>query len=79
MTNGTELKSPGSIALRAAGYLPCPRYWLTREQLTILEKMAKENEAEIIRIREDAHEKDNYQWRKKQEMEKAWKKYSASK
>ena len=73
MGNGSELKSPGARALRSAGYKPCPRYWLTQEQLDLVEYMAKQNSAEINRIREAAHEQDKQQWRKKQEIDRAWK------
>lgn len=51
MSNGSELKSPGALALRAAGYKPCPRWWLTDEQLDLVEYMARQNEAEVNRIR----------------------------
>ena len=51
MSNGSELKSPGAQALRAAGYKPCPRWWLTAEQMELVEYMAKQNEADVTRIR----------------------------
>jgi hypothetical protein len=54
MSNGSELKSRGATALRAAGYKPCPRWWLTQEQLDLLEYMAKQNEVEVNRIRRAA-------------------------
>lgn len=55
MSNGSELKSKGAQALRAAGYKPCPRLWLTDEQLDLLVYMAKQNEAEVNRIRAEAN------------------------
>lgn len=54
MSNGSELKSRGAMALRAAGYKPCPRWWLTEEQLELVWYMAKQNEAEVNRIRAGA-------------------------
>lgn len=54
MSNGSELNSKAATALRAAGYKPCPRWWLTQEQLDLLEYMAKQNEAEVNRIRRAA-------------------------
>lgn len=55
MSNGSELKSPAAKALRAAGYKPCPRWWLTQEQMDLLEYMAKQNQAEVNAIRRDAY------------------------
>ncbi len=57
MSNGSELKSAGAQALRAAGYKPCPRWWLTQDQMDLLEYMAKQNEAEVNRIRREANQK----------------------
>lgn len=57
MSHGSELKSPGAAALRAAGYKPCPRWWLTAEQMELVEYMAKQNEAEVNRIRSEANQK----------------------
>lgn len=51
MSHGSELKSAGAQALRAAGYKPCPRWWLTAEQMELVEYMAKQNEADVTRIR----------------------------
>lgn len=55
MSNGSELKSAGAMALRAAGYKPCPRWWLTAEQMELVEYMAKQNEADVNRIRNQAN------------------------
>lgn len=57
MSHGSELKSPGAQALRAAGFKPCPRWWLTQDQMELLEYMAKQNEAEVNRIRSEANQK----------------------
>jgi hypothetical protein len=50
----TNLTGRAAKALREAGYKPCPRWWLTQEQLDLLEYMAKQNEAEVNRIRRAA-------------------------
>lgn len=57
------------MALRAAGYLPCPRLWLTKEQMDLVTYMAKQNEADVARIRARA----NQTLTKEEEMERAWK------
>lgn len=54
MTNGSELKGSSARALRAAGYLPLPRYWVTREQMDLILWMARQNEPEVTRIRVEA-------------------------
>ena len=54
MSNGSELKSAGAQALRAAGYKPCPRWWLTQEQMDLVEYMAKQNEDAVNQIRAEA-------------------------
>lgn len=51
MSNGSELKSGSARRLRAAGYLPCPRWWLTEEQLELVAYMAQQNADEVNRIR----------------------------
>ena len=68
MSNGSELKSRGAMALRAAGYLPCPRLWLTREQMALVQYMAQQNEAEVNRIRAEA----NRPLTREEEIERAW-------
>lgn len=54
MSNGSELKSRAAKALREAGYKPLPRWWVTQDQLDLIEYMAKQNEAEVNRIRREA-------------------------
>jgi hypothetical protein len=68
MSNGSELKSPGAQALRAAGYKPAPRVWLTDEQIDLLMYMAKQNESEVNRIRAASRTTLT----KEQEIELAW-------
>ncbi len=68
MSNGSELKSKGAMALRAAGFKPCPRWWLTQDQLDLVEYMAKQNADEVNRIRVAAYERP---LTKKEQMELA--------
>lgn len=70
MTNGSELKSAGAMALRAAGYKPLPRWWVTHEQLELIEYMARQNAEEVNRIRAEAVMTDEE--RKNMEIERAW-------
>ena len=48
--------SPGARALRRAGYVKLPAWWVTEEQLELIEYMAKQNLAEINRIKDQAYE-----------------------
>lgn len=56
MSGGSELKSASARALRAAGYVPLPRWWVTKEQLDLIEYMIRDNAAEVNRIRRTAKE-----------------------
>ncbi len=55
MSNGNELKSRGAMALRAAGYTPCPRWGLTEEQLELVADMAAQNSDAVNQIRAEAN------------------------
>ena len=57
MPNGSDLKSPAAKALRAAGYKPCPRWWLTEEQMELVAYMAAQNADDVNRIRAEARMK----------------------
>jgi hypothetical protein len=48
--------SPGARALRRAGYVKLPAWWVTQEQLELIEYMAKQNLAEINRIKDQSYE-----------------------
>lgn len=73
MSNGSELKSPAALALRAAGYKPLPRWWVTQEQLELIEYMAKQNEKDVNEIRKLANRSaEDEGKRKRLEMELAW-------
>jgi hypothetical protein len=58
------------MALRAAGYFPLPRLWVTQEQLDLIVYLAKQNEAEVNRIRAEASERQDLT--KEEEIERAW-------
>lgn len=74
MGDGRELRSRGAKALRAAGFKPCPRWWLTQEQMDLLEYMAKQNEDIVNQIRAEANRPAaaTEEERKRLEMEAAW-------
>lgn len=59
MGNGSELKSAGAIALRAAGFVPLPRLWVKRRDLEQIKIFAKQYEAEVNAIRAEANSKEN--------------------
>jgi len=50
--------SPGARALRLAGYVKLPAWWVTEEQMQLIEYMAKQNLAEINRIKDEAEKLD---------------------
>lgn len=54
MSNGSELKSLGATALRAAGYIPLPRWWVKTEDMDHIEQIAARYRSEVNEIREDA-------------------------
>lgn len=56
MTRG-ESDSPGARALREAGYVKLPGWWVTQEQYELVAYMARQNKATIDEIKEEA------QWR----------------
>lgn len=69
MTNGSELKGRAAQALRAAGYKPLPRWWVTQEQLDLIEYMIRGNAEDVNRIRTEANSRP---LTKEEEMELAW-------
>lgn len=44
--------SPTARALRAAGYIPLPRWWMTQDQVDLIAYMARQNKPEIDRIKD---------------------------
>lgn len=76
MSNGSELKGKSAAALRAAGYLPLPRYWVTRDQMDLIMYMVRQNAEDVTRIRREANSLPELteEERKRREIEKAWRK-----
>jgi hypothetical protein len=54
--------SPGAKALRLAGYVKLPAWWVTQEQLELIEYMARQNLPDINKIKERV-EACQPQWR----------------
>lgn len=69
--------SPVAKALRAAGYKPCPRWWLTGEQMDLVEYMAKQNSDDVNRIRAEAQMKPIMT--AEEQIELAWSKWKQQK
>jgi hypothetical protein len=44
--------SPGARALRRAGYVKCPAFWVTQEQYELIRYMAEQNKDDINAIKE---------------------------
>lgn len=57
MSNGSELKSAGALALRRAGFIPLPRWWVTEDQFEVIRRMAMGNDEVVNQIRESANRK----------------------
>jgi hypothetical protein len=47
--------SPGAQALRRAGYIKLPAWWVTQEQFELIQYMTKQNLPEINAIKERAN------------------------
>lgn len=76
MSNGSELKGRAAQALRAAGYKPLPRWWVTQEQLDLIEYMIRDNAGPVNRIRAEANARPRT---KEEEIEQAWQAMKAGK
>lgn len=48
--------NPVGAALRAAGFVPLPRLWVRPEELTLIRKIAFQNEAAVNEIRRQVRE-----------------------
>lgn len=48
--------SPGAKALRAAGYVRLPNWWVTEEQRALVEYMCRGNFERVNRIKREAEE-----------------------
>lgn len=75
MTNGSELKSPAAMALRSAGFLPLPRWWVTKEQMELIAWMVKQNGDVVNQIRADANRRESKvkELTKEEQMDLDWK------
>lgn len=73
MSGGSELKSPAAQALRAAGFVPLPRLWVTQTQMDEIASTARQNADAVNAIRAAAAEDA----RKQQEIEAAWEELDA--
>lgn len=58
----TNENSPVSKALRKAGFVPVPRYWVTPDQLDVIKRMAEGNGHVVNEIRA-AHGADRLMWK----------------
>jgi hypothetical protein len=47
--------SPGARALRRAGYIKLPAWWVTQEQFELIQYMTKQNLPDINAIKERAN------------------------
>lgn len=57
-----ESDSPGSRALREAGFVKLPGLWVTQEQLELVLYMARQNLDEVNRIKRQANGYDDRPW-----------------
>lgn len=73
MSNGSELKSPAAKALRAAGFVPLPRWWVKAEDLALIEYMARQHADEVSRIRASVLQGTVEERQKQRQIEAAWK------
>lgn len=69
MGGGRELKSPAAQALRKAGYVPLPRWWVTQDQLDVIRRMAEGNSDVVNAIRTKANRRAG---KLKEEWEEEW-------
>ena len=51
----TASDSPGARALRRAGYIKLPAWWVTQEQFELIQYMTKQNLPDINAIKERAN------------------------
>lgn len=61
MSNGGELKSRSAKALRAAGFLPLPRLWVTQDQMEVIVRIAEGNRDVVNEIRAKARRGETYE------------------
>lgn len=56
--NGSELKGNAAEKLRAAGYVPLPRWWVKRDEMDAIERIAMNHRDDVNRIRAAANRVD---------------------
>lgn len=71
MTNGSEFKGRSAKALRAAGYYPLPRLWVTGDDLDKIMAMAVRHQDDVNRIRVRANQIGD-------DMDRAWAQHNAT-
>lgn len=64
----TALHSPVAKALRAAGFLPLPRLWVTPADMDTIRRIALRHEPVVNAIRAAASAEGSKQW----QIEQAW-------
>jgi hypothetical protein len=52
--------SPAARALRQAGFVKCPSWWVREDQLELIEYLARQNLEQINRIKEKAKQCTSY-------------------
>jgi hypothetical protein len=52
--------SPAAQALRQAGFVKCPSWWITQDQLELIEYLARQNLDEINRIKDRINQCTSY-------------------
>jgi hypothetical protein len=72
MGNGSEIKSHGAHALRAAGFVPLPRLWVRPEDLDLVYYMAEKHSAEISAIRARVIRENAKARKRQEEIDAAW-------
>lgn len=48
-----DRKSPACDALRMAGYMVLPRWWVTADQYEVIERIVSGNKGEVFRIKRE--------------------------
>ncbi len=54
-------RTPACEALRRAGYVCLPRWWVTQDQMDVIERMATGNRDEVYRIKHEANRARDHQ------------------
>lgn len=57
-----NLKSPVAIELRARGFIPLPRLWVTQDQLSVIFRMAEGHQDIINEVRAKHRNRRNDPW-----------------